>query len=245
MILTEANDRFVPKPTLELLSPLIREISQAAGTAALEQAVQAAVEALGFRYFVFVSGLSREPDQPFRPVLASLPKHVCDALIEKQLYRSNPVLAHIRSTGASIAVDFATLPEGHVATLINGLIRPLGITGAAIVPVLSATDHITVLAAYWPNGGAPPPAVVEPLAMVGTALSIRMLTLFSQAPRSPLTDAQREILKWAAAGKSSGDIAVIMGLSRRGCEYHLGEIYRKLGVTSRSQAVAAYARGVA
>jgi DNA-binding CsgD family transcriptional regulator len=244
MILTEAKDRFAPKPSLELLSPLIRDISQAPGLSALEQAVQSAVEALGFRYFVFVSGLSRVPDEPFRPVMATLPKGVCETLLEKQLYRANPVLAHIRATGEGITVDFSALPDSPVIMQVRAMMSPLGVVGAGVVPVISATEDITVLAAYAQHG-VPCPDVLEPLAMVGTALSIRMLTLHCKDQSEPLTDAQREILKWAAAGKSSGDIATIIGLSRRGCEYHLGEIYRKLGVSSRSQAVAAYARGLA
>lgn len=53
-----------------------------------------------------------------------------------------------------------------------------------------------------------------------------------------LTDKQIEILKWAAAGKSNLDIATIMNLSRRTIEYHMAEIFKKLGVATRSQAVA-------
>jgi len=245
MILSEANDRFVPTPTLELLSPLICEISRAAGTAALEQSSQAAIELLGFHYFVFISGLSRSPDEPFRPVLATLPKHICDTFVENESYKANPILDQIRQTGRGLAFELSGLPDTPTVAKVRAMFAPLGITSAALVPVISATDKLSVFGAYRRGGAAPGADVLDTLAMVGAAISLRMLTLFSREPHSPLTEAQRDILKWAAAGKSAGDIAVIMGLSRRGCEYHLGEIYRKLGVTSRSQAVAAYARGAA
>lgn len=53
-----------------------------------------------------------------------------------------------------------------------------------------------------------------------------------------LTAQQHDLLKWAAEGKSNTDIATITGLSRRGVDYHMGQIFKKLGVNSKAQAVA-------
>lgn len=53
-----------------------------------------------------------------------------------------------------------------------------------------------------------------------------------------LSATQLEILKWAAAGKSNGDIALIVNLSERVVKYHMSEILKKLGVATRSQAIA-------
>lgn len=57
------------------------------------------------------------------------------------------------------------------------------------------------------------------------------------APHSPLTDRQMECLEWAAHGKSSADIAVILGLSKRTVDEHLAATCDKLGVKTRVQAV--------
>lgn len=51
-----------------------------------------------------------------------------------------------------------------------------------------------------------------------------------------LTDRQTVIMKWVSQGKSNGDIAEIMGLSKRAVAYHISEILKKLGVASRAQA---------
>ena len=59
--------------------------------------------------------------------------------------------------------------------------------------------------------------------------------------RAALSSVQEDILKWAAAGKSNTDIATILGMGQRAVAYHFGEIFKKLGVASRSQAVAAFA----
>lgn len=55
---------------------------------------------------------------------------------------------------------------------------------------------------------------------------------------TPLSGIQHNYLRWAAEGKSSTDIAMITGATRRAVEYHFAEILRKLGVSSRAQAVA-------
>jgi DNA-binding CsgD family transcriptional regulator len=46
-----------------------------------------------------------------------------------------------------------------------------------------------------------------------------------------------ECLRWAAAGKSSADIGVIVGLSPRTVDDHLAAACRRLRVRTRVQAV--------
>jgi DNA-binding CsgD family transcriptional regulator len=53
-----------------------------------------------------------------------------------------------------------------------------------------------------------------------------------------LTRREAEVLAWVAEGKSSGDIATILGTGRRAVEKHLEHIYPKLGVETRTAAAA-------
>jgi DNA-binding CsgD family transcriptional regulator len=52
-----------------------------------------------------------------------------------------------------------------------------------------------------------------------------------------LTPRQIECLRWAAEGKSSADIAGIVGISARTVDEHLDHACAKLGVRTRTQAV--------
>lgn len=52
-----------------------------------------------------------------------------------------------------------------------------------------------------------------------------------------LTPREREILQWCAYGKGNWDISAILRISENGVEYHLKNIYRKLGVNNRVSAV--------
>jgi DNA-binding CsgD family transcriptional regulator len=62
--------------------------------------------------------------------------------------------------------------------------------------------------------------------------------VISQALRQPkLSRREREILQWAAAGKSQTDIGDILGISHRTVEVHLRSAREKMGALSTVQAV--------
>jgi len=62
-------------------------------------------------------------------------------------------------------------------------------------------------------------------------------TPVGNTPLPPLSAREREILGWTREGKTSGEIAVILGRATRTIEKHLENIYRKLGVRSRSSLI--------
>jgi DNA-binding NarL/FixJ family response regulator len=59
---------------------------------------------------------------------------------------------------------------------------------------------------------------------------------FQQTPAPVLSPRELEILTWVARGKSSTDIAAMIGISDRTVDYHVENAMRKLGVSSRVQA---------
>ncbi|HVB10000.1 MAG TPA: response regulator transcription factor [Bacillota bacterium] len=58
------------------------------------------------------------------------------------------------------------------------------------------------------------------------------------APRGPLTPRELEVLELVTRGLRNKEIGQELGLSPRTVEVHLKNVYEKLGVTSRTQAVA-------
>jgi DNA-binding CsgD family transcriptional regulator len=52
-----------------------------------------------------------------------------------------------------------------------------------------------------------------------------------------LSPRERQVLKWLSLGKTSWDISVILRISERTVNYHVGNIMKKLDVTNRLQAV--------
>jgi DNA-binding NarL/FixJ family response regulator len=60
-------------------------------------------------------------------------------------------------------------------------------------------------------------------------------TLVSGVPQS-LTSRELEVLRFVVAGKTNQEIAVMLGISVKTVEKHLGELFTKLGVSSRVEA---------
>ncbi len=52
-----------------------------------------------------------------------------------------------------------------------------------------------------------------------------------------LSRREQEVLRWVNLGKTSWDISVILNITERTVNYHVGNIMRKLGVNSRVHAV--------
>ncbi|WEN43684.1 Cyclic di-GMP phosphodiesterase [Thauera sp. GDN1] len=59
---------------------------------------------------------------------------------------------------------------------------------------------------------------------------------------NPLTQREMDVLEWVARGKTNRDVAEILGMSPRTVNKHLEHIYEKLGVETRTAAVAQFTR---
>ena len=64
----------------------------------------------------------------------------------------------------------------------------------------------------------------------------------SATPRPELTPRETDVLEWVAKGKTNRDIGDILGMSPRTVNKHLEHIYAKLGVETRTAAVAQFDR---
>ncbi|MGH8452486.1 response regulator transcription factor [Pseudomonas sp.] len=72
----------------------------------------------------------------------------------------------------------------------------------------------------------------HPLVILPTAIRKRM-----SLSGKPLTPAELEILRWASEGKTVWEISQIRATSEATVKFHLRNIYGKLEVTNRVQAM--------
>jgi DNA-binding CsgD family transcriptional regulator len=70
--------------------------------------------------------------------------------------------------------------------------------------------------------------------------AIGRIDIANQIPKDlpNFTLRERETLKWSYEGKTAWEIGIILSISERTVKFHLKNIYQKLNVTNRSQAVA-------
>ncbi len=71
----------------------------------------------------------------------------------------------------------------------------------------------------------------------GALARVRCL-LMPEKQRSPLSPREREVLNWLKEGKSSWDIAQLLGIRERTVHFHVANLMRKLGTVNRPQTVA-------
>lgn len=223
------------------LSRQLAGIIEARSLDTVTSASQCAIEAAGGLYFAFTNALPDTADFDGMPFVTSLPASVYTQIVQQNLMSNNAVLDRLRLTPESILVDFSSFAPDSTPGRIGALLAPLGVVAVALIPVVSADGGLTVLAAYGAEV-ATLKANLATFAMIGSALAVRLVTMPAETAILPgLSDLQNDILTWVAVGKSNVDIATILNITPRLCAWHLGEIYRKLGVSSRVQASAVVA----
>jgi len=70
------------------------------------------------------------------------------------------------------------------------------------------------------------------------AIRIVRQSMREDDPQEALTERETECLFWASDGKTSGEIACILGITERTVNYHLNQVTRKTGSMNRYQAIA-------
>ncbi|MBC7951742.1 MAG: helix-turn-helix domain-containing protein, partial [Rhodospirillaceae bacterium] len=62
------------------------------------------------------------------------------------------------------------------------------------------------------------------------------------SPAPQLSAREREVLLWAAQGKTAWETSTILGISSKTVEFHLGNCGKKLGTATKAQTILAAAR---
>ena len=136
-------------------------------------------------------------------------------------------------------MKFSESADGQLGAFLNAARG----TGWLLVPLGQSEARNWVLAVNRDEAVPADVGAIPLLELFGHALKAivvpaRVLPPVGEAAPSVLSTIQLNFLRWAAEGKSSADIAIITGASRRAVEYHFAEILRKLDVSSRAQAIA-------
>lgn len=140
-------------------------------------------------------------------------------------------------------------------------LRQMGIGASVVVPMAPLPGHRFCLASFYVTADEPDlegwlqrqlPLLETASALIhyrcGSLLRAHGLAQQKQdldAIPSPLTDREREVLKWLSSGERVDRIAWRMSISARTVEFHAANARRKLGARTREQAVAsAVVRGL-
>jgi LuxR family transcriptional regulator len=165
----------------------------------------------------------------------------------RELAEVDPIMARTVRGGGVVHWDCSTIREDAPEGRFHDFLQDLRLRSGLNIPLQTQGSEIwgIVLASRQPVTVSPE-TIQQTFSLAATVLLKRTLLLGAESapkaaddPRLELLSAeQREILRWVAHGKSNGDIALILGHSKRAIDYHVTQILRKLGVASRTQAAA-------
>jgi DNA-binding CsgD family transcriptional regulator len=204
-----------------------------------------AIEALGFRHFACCSHVD-----PFHPprgavMLHNYPGGWVRTFSEARLYEIDPVLERARSSlrpffwDVEFDSDSLTQPQKMILAdaagygLSHGYTVPIHLSwvpgtlraSCSVIPDSERVDTGSYLA-------------VEVLANSFYFFASRAHAPWLTAARVELTQRERECLALVAQGKDDWIIGRVLGLGQSTAHYHVEQLKRRMGVTTRPQAVA-------
>jgi len=179
-------------------------------------------------------------DSKHRSVVSNAPGAISSRQLEvfDRYFHDHPLVrAHGRNPNAVTKriSDVVPLDSFRRTPLFNDYYRPIGIRHAMAVPV--HVDRRFLVSFVFNRTGS---AFTDRERDLAETIRPHLADLYrlgaGKRPSLPLTPREREVLEWVAAGKTSRDIAAILGASPRTIEKHLERIYDKLGVETRTAA---------
>jgi LuxR family transcriptional regulator, quorum-sensing system regulator CciR len=204
-----------------------------------------AIEALGFRHFACCSHVDPFHPPPGAVMLHNYPPGWVRTFSEARLYEIDPVLERARKSPSPFFWDAALRSDSLTESqriiladaagygLSHGYTVPLYLswmpgTLRASCSVIPDNEHVDT-GSY---------VAVEVLANTFYFYTSRARAPWLTAAGTELTQRERECLALVAQGKDDWIIGRLLGLGQSTAHYHIEQLKRRMGVTTRPQAVA-------
>lgn len=188
---------------------------------------------------VLITGVPAPPQRVEHFILHNgWPQDWTEHYIRENYYFDDPVAAHCRETVDPFEWSEAPVRSARSAEVMS-VAQDFGMKHGFLVPVARTRG---VRACITMSGGDPDvePGAKKALQLISLFAHGRIMSLLSWAQERQgigLSLREREAMTWTAAGKSSWEIAVIMGVSERTVNFFIARAQRKLNATNRTQAV--------
>lgn len=204
--------------------------------------LQVESQAIGFPHFL-ITGLPL-PMEELAPLvmLNAWPEEWYARYTQKNYFAVDGVAQWaVRTTRPFLWGDVPTeLSQTMAAKTIMAEAKTVGFIDGYVVPMYSARHWQTAVAFASDQVCEASDRELAALQVMGifAANAVRQLLQPTHDRTPVLSPRERECLSWIAAGKTSWDISVILGIGHHTARGYLAEIRRKLDVTTMAQAVA-------
>ena len=213
--------------------------------ASFERRLVATAQALGFPIIsgVLMRGVLHDADVQITS-LGNTPDAYVQAAKDLGDARRDPVMASLMTQSVPVVYDQRTYADAGVGELWE-MQAPFGYkTGIAVKLHLPGDKHFLL---GVDREEALPPAGAQLMQMVAglqllaahalTAADRLLSPKLASGELPRLTRRELDVLSWTAQGKTAWEVSVILGMSEKTVNFHLGNAMRKLQVSSKHQAV--------
>ena len=201
-------------------------------------------EALGFQHFVYALRVPTHFADARLIMIDGYPPGWVKRYFEQHHFDADPVMAYCAQHVVPVCwSDLAVEPGSQAERMMQEAAR-FGLRDGVSMPLHSPQGELGILSLAV---DAPPDKAraicqralghVQVLAGYLHEAVRRVSGLLHNGGPS-LTPRETECLRWAADGKTSGEIAQLLGLSESTANFHLNNAMRKLDVVNRQHAVA-------
>ena len=224
--------------------PLETFLNDLQSTEPLPATLTKLVEHCGFRSFTHVGLRGFAPSKQSPPYVTTVPAEWERHYQQQGLAAHDPVLTKCLS--GTVPIKFTdlsreSLPKDQSETMRHcaDFKMDLGVS----IPVHGPNNSLSVLSVYhdgtertFQQASASVPILTFAALHIHEYLMNQVQS--PVPPPTTLTERELECLVWTAHGKTAWEISVILKVSERTVKFHLNNVMRKLGVHSRTHAVA-------
>jgi LuxR family quorum sensing-dependent transcriptional regulator len=222
---------------------LIDELERVTTTEQIGERLGSALSSLGYSAFL-ITGVP-EPPARVEPhfVLNRWPAGFTEHYARENYYFDDPVAAWCRRSmnpfeWSQAPFDPNTWPR---AAEVMKVAAEFGMRQGFCVPIASrhGIQSCVNMAGERPDFDPQAKRAAQFLGLYAHAKSLALSEIEKgqRHAETTLTEREREALSWTAAGKSSWEISVILGVSERTVNWFIANAGRKLGAVNRTQAV--------
>jgi len=203
---------------------------------------------LGFEHFLYAVRVNLSLTRPYQFVLSGYPKEWRTRYTEAGYENIDPTILHCGRDRRVTPLIWSNKVFGDLPVArLRAEAKDFGLASGASFPVQGRNGETAMLSLATPRVHRQ--ANRDTLETIGRAQllacylheAIQRVVLTKEVlplQKIRLTDRERECLLWAAEGKTSWEIANIIHTSERTVTFHLQNVTRKMGVSTRQHAVA-------
>src|SRR3712207_6708488 len=207
---------------------------------AVMRAIRPIVADLGFSSFILTGlPLLNRPLEPL-VLLASWPSGWIERYSSQNYFEVDPVGQNVLATSSPFLWGDAPYRKDRTLSgRMMGEAAEFGLRDGFCVPIYSATGWQSAFSFAHDRKVDAGPKELAAAHLLALTADGRLRVLHSEEPhaRKRLTPRERDVLAWAAAGKSAWETSALLGISEATVITHLDHIRRKLNAANTTHAV--------